>query len=352
MSKTPSKMPSIKAVARRAGVSPATVSNVLTARRGVTPELADRVRAAVAELGYIADQAASRLRSQRCTVAGVLVPDIANPFFAAFVAAVESAARTDGFDLLIVSSGDDPDREAARLRALLTWRPAGVIVVPCDDAFAARSAAADSFPIVAADRVPTHADFDVIGIDNRGFAAAAAAHLVEGGYRSMLVVASSLGIDNVQERFAGAQEAARRSGVDVAVDVLEVGFRVPASRAKIAARLAAGALPDAVFALNNLATLASFEALTEAGLRVPREVALLGFDDDEWMHVTTPPITAVVQPVEEMGRQAWKRLTARIGGETGPPVAIKLDCRLEVRGSTQRRHTSPKAVELSAAAHS
>jgi DNA-binding LacI/PurR family transcriptional regulator len=122
------KLPSIRTVASLAGVSTATVSNVLNARRSVAPELAERVRAAVADLGYIADLGASRLRSRKSSIAGVVIPDLANPFFGAFVAALEQSARRDGFDLLIVSAGDDPAQEAARLRTLLTWRPAGLIV--------------------------------------------------------------------------------------------------------------------------------------------------------------------------------------------------------------------------------
>ena len=351
MTRVPSSIPSIKAVAGRAGVSTATVSNVLTARRGVTPELAARVRAAVAELGYIADQGASRLRSRRSTVAGVLVPDIANPFFATFVATVESAARTDGYDLLIVSSGGDPEQEATRLRALLTWRPAGIIVVPCDEAFAARAVVGGgAVPLVTADRIPQRPDTDAISVDNRASARSAAAHLLDQGCRSLLVLASSLTIGNVQERCAGTRDAAAEAGGGAEVEVLEVGFSVAENRQRLAERLASGPLPDAIFALNNLATLATFQALSQSRLNVPTDVALLSFDDDEWMQIVTPPISAVLQPVEQMAREAWRRLLARIGGDAGPPVEIRLGCNLELRGSTLRRDTNVTPAALQAAA--
>jgi LacI family transcriptional regulator len=327
------KMPSIRTVASRAGVSTATVSNVLNARRSVAPALAARVQAAVAELGYIADLGASRLRSRRSTVVGVLVPDIANPFFGAFVAALETAARRENYDLLVVSSGDDPVQEAARLRALLTWRPAGVIVVPCDDRLPGREAAlAAGAPLIAADRSPLGGPLDLVAVNNREAAAEVARHLIGGGRRHILTIAARAGISNVAERIAGARAVAQVVGATL--EVLEVGFTLADSRARVAARLATRPLPDAVFTLNNVATLGALGALKAAGLVIPADVALVGFDDEAWMHVVSPPITAVRQPVTQLALAAWARLMARIGGEAGPPTEVRLTCTLEVRDSS------------------
>ncbi len=231
------KLPSIRTVASLAGVSTATVSNVLNARRSVGPALAARVHAAVAELGYIADLGASRLRSRRSTVVGVLVPDIANAFFGAFVAVLEGAARREGYDLLAVSSGDDPVQEAARLRALLTWRPAGVILIPCDDRLPGREVArAAGVPLIAADRIPLGGPLDLVAVNNRQAAAEVAQHLIAGGRRHILAVAARASISNVAERIAGARAAARAAGATL--EVLEVGFTLADSRARLAARLA------------------------------------------------------------------------------------------------------------------
>ena len=327
-------MPSIRAVASRAGVSTATVSNVLNARRSVAPELAARVHSAVQELGYIADLGASRLRSRKSSIAGVLVPDIANPFFGAFVSTLEAAARRDGYDLLIVSSGGDPVQEAARLRALLTWRPAGVIVIPCDDTLAARCvASAAGVPIVAADRVPGGEPIDRVAVDNAAIAAEVTRHLIAGGRRHILVAAAHMAISNVQERCDGVRAAA--AGSDVTVEIIEVGHAIAESRARLAARLSVGPRPDALFTLNNLATLGALDALAAAGLAVPGDIALAGFDDEPWMHVVSPPLTAVRQPVEQMGLAAWARLMARVAGDTSPPQQVRLACSLEIRASSR-----------------
>jgi LacI family transcriptional regulator len=328
-----SKMPSIRAVASRAGVSTATVSNVLNARRSVAPDLAARVHAAVKEIGYIADLGASRLRSRKSSVAGVLVPDLGNPFFGSFVAVLEGAARCDGYELMIVSSGDDPVQEEARLRTLLTWRPAGVIVIPCrNDLAGSEVAAAAGVPLVVADRIPANVTTDVVGVDNQRAAADVVRHLIANGRRHILVAVANMGISNVQERCAGIQAAAAQGGAEV--EILEVGFTLTDSRARLIERLAAPVLPQALFTLNNVATLGAIGALAASGLHVPHDIALVGFDDEEWMRVVSPPLTAVRQPIEDMAQAAWSRLMARIGGDTSPPHEVRLACTLEARDSS------------------
>lgn len=338
------KIPSIRTVASRAGVSTATVSNVLNARRSVAPELAERVRAAVAELGYIADVGASRLRSRKSAVAGVLVPDLANPFFGEFVAALEQAARGDGYDLLIASSGDDVAQEAARLHTLLTWRPAGLIVIPCGSTIGGLDAAAGArVPLVAADRFPAGPAIDVIAVDNRAAAADITRHLIAGGRRHVLAAAGSLAIGNVVERCEGIRDGARHAAE---VELLEVGHTLAESRARLAARLSGGLPPDAVFALNNVATLGALGALAASGLRVPQDVALASFDDEEWMRAVSPPLTAVRQPIDALARGAWQRLTARIAGDASPPQQIRLPCTLEIRDSSAPVERSSNTATL------
>ena len=127
--------PSIRTVADHARVSMATVSNVLNGKPSVSADLAARVNIAGQELGYVVDSAASRLRSRRSKLAAVVVPDLTNPMFARFVSTLEHLARMDGFDLVVVSARNNPAEEASRLADIRSWRPAGLIVIPCDGAF-------------------------------------------------------------------------------------------------------------------------------------------------------------------------------------------------------------------------
>ncbi|HVL20630.1 MAG TPA: LacI family DNA-binding transcriptional regulator, partial [Amaricoccus sp.] len=124
--------PSMRVVAEAAQVSVATVSNVLNGKTTVAPEIAERVRAAVESLGYVRDNRAARLRSGKSRLVGLIVPDLTNPMFASFVSTLEDLARLDRYDLVVVSSRNDPTEEAERLGKIREWRPAGLIVLPCD----------------------------------------------------------------------------------------------------------------------------------------------------------------------------------------------------------------------------
>ena len=324
------RKPSIRMVAERAGVSIATVSNVLNGKPNVSPPFADRVRAAVEELGYVADIAASRLRSGKAALVAVIVPDLTNPMFASFVSTLEHEARGDGFDLAVLSSRNDPKEEADRLANVRAWRPGGLIVVPCDGALSSRLPAGLAAPAVVADRIPDDASFDLVAVDNGPASAAIAAHLSAMGFETCLVTGSSLGISNVRERWegflsgAGAMRAA----------MLEVGFEADASSAILRARLLADR-PAALFALDHMTSLMAYQLIGAMGLSIPGEIAFASFDEMEWMRLVSPGVTAVRQPVERMAVTAWSLLRERLTGGEHRPETRRLECTVTIRGSTQ-----------------
>lgn len=324
--------PSIRTVAERAGVSIATVSNVVNGKASVSPDLAERVRAAIRELGYVADRSAAGLRSRKTALAAVVVPDLANPMFAAFVSVLEHEARGDGFDLVVVSARNDPAEEADRLANLRAWRPAGLIVIPCDGALAERLPPGFAIPAVVADRIPDDASFDLVAVDNRAACASVARHLAQEGFQTCLVVGSSLGIANIAERWDGFGSAAG----PIAAEMLEVGFDGEAAAGHLRRRLERGPRPEAIFALDHLSSLASYRLVGELGLSIPADLAFASFDEMEWMRLVTPPLTAVRQPVEDMAKSAWARLRARMDGEASSEKALRLKCALALRGSTRR----------------
>ncbi|MDX7952890.1 LacI family DNA-binding transcriptional regulator [Lichenihabitans sp. Uapishka_5] len=331
---------SIKLVADRAGVSPATVSNVLNNKASVSPVFADRVRRAVEELGYVADGAASRLRSGKHSLAGVVVPDLTNPVFSAFVSTLERAARQDGFDLLVVSCDNAADQEADRLRSIRSWRPAGLIVIPCDGAVAARLPPGAYPPVVVADRIPDDPRFDLVAVDNAAAAGAVAAHLAAQGHRSCLVAGSTLRISNVRERWEGAKAAAG----PMAIQLIESGLDPAIIRQHLRARLLDGPPPEALFTLDHVTTLVAYQLLADLGVALPRDMGFASFDEAEWMRLVTPPITAVRQPMEDMAEAAWRQLMRRIEGQKGAPSLLRMTCAVEIRGSTPRRRSGPRTA--------
>jgi len=327
-----SHSPSIRMVAARAGVSVATVSNVLNLKASVSPDIAQRVNDAVRELGYVVDIAASRLRSRKSLLAGVVVPDLTNPMFAAFVSTLEHLARVDGFDLVVVSARNDPAEEADRLANIRSWRPAGLIVIPCDGAFEARLPAGLSIPIVLADRIPDRGNFDLVAVDNGPAAGAIARHLDEQGFKDCLVVGTRLSISNIRERWEGVQAAVSH----MSLELLEIGIDDPEGLDRLERRLRGQQRPQSIFALDHGTSLSTYRLLGEIGLAVPGDLAFASFDEMEWMQLVSPGVTAVRQPVEAMAEQAWSLLSKRLGGDTGEPVTRRLRCSIEIRGSTPR----------------
>ena len=179
-----SKGVTIRDVARRAGVSVATVSNVLNGQKKVRSASFERVTEAARELNYRADPAAAWLRSGRSRVIATLSPNLENPFFSGMVAAVERLCHEQGYELFLASSDNKPDVEAARIRSLLQWRPAAFFVIPCVETLPLLDEVAEAgVPVVIADRALTDRDCDFIELDNHQAGALAARHLIDLGHR-------------------------------------------------------------------------------------------------------------------------------------------------------------------------
>jgi LacI family transcriptional regulator len=328
------KSSSIHDVARLAGVSPATVSNVLTGRKPVSPKLAKEVGAAVKALDYRADPLASMLRSGEAKIVAVLVPDLDNPFFTSIVSAVEQCLGKDAYEVIVASSHGDEAIERSRLKAILAWRPAGLIVIPCTDEFPSRDLLATSGTAhVIADRVTNNLDADTVSLDNEEAGRLAARHLIELGHTRLLIVASSLKLANIRQRCGGASEVLKSYDLpDPAI--VELGTEIEAGAQKLAEWLNRYSTPTAILALTNFTTLTALATIAEHGLRIPRDVSLIGFDDYAWMRARMTPLTAIAQPVREMGRILWERLSARIKGDGSPAKHVLLPCELKLRDST------------------
>nr|WP_246849660.1 LacI family DNA-binding transcriptional regulator [Rubellimicrobium arenae] len=322
----------MKDVALRAGVSTATVSNVLTGRKAVRPELRELVQKAVEELDYRTDPAASFLRSGRSRIIAAVVPSLENPFFASILATIERLSQQDGYELIVASSEESPAIERARIRSLVQWKPAGFVVLPNSADLPGREdIEAAGIPLIVADREPEGPACDLVAIDNFGAGAAVGRHLMDLGHRSLAVCAPFLAVRNIQERIAGVAQVAAEVGASLVQIETGSGGTL-------------GVLPDsaeaslsgvtAVIALTNTTTLQILAALTRAGRSVPGNVSLVGFDDYPWMLVARPSVTAVRQPVGAMGGSIWARLQERIGGASDPPSRRTHTAELILREST------------------
>lgn len=339
------KRPTIKDVAARAGVSIATVSNVFSGNKPVNADLQKRVRMAARELAYEVDRAASQLRSGQAKVVGVLVPDLDDVFFTSLVSQIELRAQDDGYDIIVASSRDDTGIEASRLRAMLAWRPSGLIVVPSSDAVPAVLAAEVArLPMVFADRVPPQGSIvDTVAIDNREAGSIAARHLLTLGHRDVLIAASHLSISPIRERIAGAAELMLDT-VGRQPTVIELGSNAERGAEILRHWLERHERPTAVIGLTNVTTLSALSALARLRIDIPDPVSVIGFDDYPWMSARRTGLTAVRQPVSDMAAAAWERLRLRMAGRQDAPRAIVLSTSLQVRDSTMALRQPPAEV--------
>ena len=328
------KTNSINDVARMAGVSPATVSNVLTGRKPVSAKLVKKVEAAVKALDYRADPRASMLRSGEAKIIAVLVPDLDNPFFTSVVSAVEQCLGPEDYEVIVASSHGEQEVEKSRLKAILAWRPAGLIVIPCSDDFPSRELIESSGPpYVIADRVTDSLNADTVSVDNVEAGAIGARHLIDLGHKDILIAASSLSLANIRQRCRGAREVMRSHGLPEP-GIVELGFTIDEASKRLSRWFDENPSPTALQALTNFTTLSVLAALAERGLRMPRDVSLIGFDDYPWMRARATPLTALFQPVREIGLALWDTLSARIKGDLSPAKHVLLACELRVRAST------------------
>jgi len=322
-------------VARVAGVSHQTVSRVLNDHPSVRPETRERVRAAIVELGYRPNPIARALVTRRTHTIGVLAP--ASNLFgpASLVIAVEQAARQHGWYVSLASLSDfDPPSVAAAIDHFLSQQVDGLVVVaPVPSAVEACSAAALGVPtvMVATDAEPS-GDFDVVAIDQEAGARLAVRHLLDLGHQNVVHVSGPADWLDAAARLRGWRQELSSAGVDV-WDVL-VGDWSPESGYRVGRELLAGdRLPTALFAANDLMAIGLVRALVEAGVSVPEQVSVVGFDDIDATGFLLPPLTTVRQDLVTLGRLGVERLISRIdGADPGEPVRQPPE--LVVRAST------------------
>lgn len=325
-------------VAKAARVHPSTVSRVLSEQPGHTlrPETRARVLAVVERLGYRPSAIARSLRLRRTLTLGMLVPDIANTFLAGIIKGAETAAHERGYTLVLCNTADLPEREATYIRVLRERQVDGVLVASTRMADGTIDGLrADGFPFVLVNRAAGVAADLVVTVDNSGAAALVVDHLVERGHTRIAHVAGPRSTTTGLERIAGVRAAADRHRLEVEVVEAESWSELGGYRA--ARQLFRDVPPTAIFGANDLIALGALRAAREAGLRVPEDLALAGFNDTPEAELIG--LTTVHVAQEEMGARAASLLIARLEGERIAAPSVVLPAALVVRGSTARRAT-------------
>lgn len=328
----------IRDVAQAAGVSPATVSRVLNTSDAVSPDLKDRVLAAVKQLGYHPNAQARNLRRRATMVIGVIISDITNPFFTSMVRGVEDAANAAGYSVVLANADEDLDKERRYLEVAAAEQMAGVLLSPASATETRVEVLTErGIPVVTIDRRLETADVDRVMVNNHLAAAEATRHLAEQGCRRIGFVAGRLSTTTGAGRFAGYKAGLLEAGLPFDEELVAGGeFRLDGGRDATRRLLALPERPDGLFVSNNLMTIGAIDALDEAGIHFPDDLALVGFDDMMPALGLRSSITAVGQPTYDIGHRAAELLLQRVGGDTSPPQQIVLPAELKIRASSLR----------------
>jgi LacI family transcriptional regulator len=344
-------MATLKEVAKRARVSAGTVSHVLNGNTPVSPALRKRVQEAIAALDYYPDHVARSLKTGRTKTVGIVIPDITNPFFPQIIRGAESVFWSRDYSLLTFNTDDDLERERRVLEFLRSRQVDGVILIIAPnrgDVSHIRRTLDAGIPVVCLDRAPEGIEeVDSVSVDDVAGAKECVSHLIAMGHRDIAMLTGSLSLSNVRDRVKGYKAALREAGIPIVREfIMEGDFRKgTGTRLCHEAFAAKRGRPTALFISNMLMTMGALEALTELGVRCPEEVAVATFDGFPLPAFFRPAITAVVQPVYEIGRLGAEILLQRLdGGVQSPPIHRKLATELQVRESTLRAFTGARDV--------
>ncbi|MEH0109157.1 LacI family DNA-binding transcriptional regulator [Tersicoccus sp. MR15.9] len=329
---------SVRDVAARAGVSVGTVSNVLNSPGKVAAATAERVLAAIDDLGFVRNDAARQLRVGRSSSIGLVVLDVRNPFFTDVARGVEERAAAEGLSVLLANSDERGDREAAHLALFEEQRVRGILISPVEEVLPQLQGLRNrGIPSVFVDRLASTPGWSSVSVDDVRGGRDAAEHLLARGRRRLLFVGGPLDLRQVQDRLEGARAAVAQVE-EARLDVLPVAGLTMAQGVAAGRRiLALGAdlhtRSDAVVAGNDLIALGVLQGVAiNGGIRVPEDLAIVGYDDIDFAAAAAVPITSIRQPRERMGALALELLLEQLDGKESRQIVLQPE--LVVRASS------------------
>ena len=343
------KAASIYDVAREARVSVFTVSAVVNNKAHVGKKLRDRVEAAIRKLNYRPNLLARSLAKQKTHTIGMIVPDIANPFFPMVVRGAEDAVQKQGYNLLLCNSDDSLEKEEDAIQLLLSKRVDGILLTKATEDFhpSIHSMIRDvNIPFVLVMRTYPKLTKDAVITDDYQGAYEAVCHLARAGRRRIGLIGGPRKVSNAKARWEGFQEALKTNGLAYDPNlVMEGDYRIEsgyrAGHALLSHR------PDGIYVANHLMTIGLLKAAEEMGLRCPDDFGLVSFDDYPWLGIFHPKLTTVELPKHQLGTEAAELLMRRISGDRGKAMVRKLQPELRIRESCGfSRHLAKGAIQL------
>lgn len=332
-------MASIRDVATKAGVSVSTVSHVINNTRFVREETRKKVLVAMDDLNYKPNRLASSLRrkDKRTNTLGLLIPDSTNPFFAEVLRGVEDASFEAGYNVFLCNSDDDPKKELHYIEVLLGKQIDGIILVSAGSHIDSLEALAKGdIAAVVVDRKVTGAKTDSVMVDNETGGYQATNYLLELGHTRIGCITGPSLLTPSAARVEGYRKALLENNLLVDDDLIVMGdFRAQSSYQATLELLEKKDPPTALFACNDMMAVGALHAADELGLKVPRDISIIGFDDITLASFTIPPLTTVAQPSHEIGLLAAEMVIDRIQKPTTARRSETLSTKIVIRNSCQ-----------------
>lgn len=337
-------MANIKDVAEHAGVSVTTVSHVVNGTRFVSEAARLRVEEAVRQLGYVPSAVARSLKHNSTHTFGMVIPNNSNPYFAEIIRGVENRCFAAGYNVILCNSNDDPERQASYMRVLAEKRIDGLVFVASgSDAVVQATLSSIKMPMVLLDREVAGMDCDLVEVNHTVGGELATRHLLELGHPRVVCISGPPGLSPSSQRRAGWKQALGEAGVErTESDLARGDFTARGGYLAMQLLLKRRPRPSAVFVCNDLMAFGALTAAHEAGVSVPEQLSIVGFDDIELAAFSSPPLTTIAQPKLEIGTVAAELLLDRVDTNRGDRRRIILDPQLTVRASTSP-YLVPKA---------
>lgn len=331
------KVVGLMEVAEKAHVSIATVSRVINDHPKVNPETRLKVQQAIKELKYHPNRVAKRLRNRNASsnLLGVLIPDIQNPFYVEVLRGIEDIAYANKYALIMCNFSQDETKQRLYLDILESESIDGLIAAPTSEHDpAVVELVKKGLPIVCVDRGLMDVDVDVVMVENRNGAYSAVNYLARSGYKRIAYISGLPQIPSSRQREQGYVDALTANGLPVDRSLIKYGDSRHVSGVRLCEELLnLPEPPDAIFTGNNLITLGALETIHKRKLKIPEQIAIIGFDDMYWSISLNPPLTAVRQPAYEIGKRAAEQLISRINDPARPTVSIVMKTELMIRNS-------------------
>ncbi len=324
-------------IAKRVGLSASTVSRALNDHPDIKEETKNLVRRTAQELHYTPNPMAQSLKSRRTMTIGVIAPEIKHDFFSSAISGIEEVAHQHGYTIIVCQSNESVEREIANVDVLIHYRVAGVVVsisqeTKCGEHF--QELLRKKIPLVFFDRVCDDVQASKVVIDDERSAFDAVTYLLHKGYTKIAHFAGPQDLRICSKRMQGYVDALLQHGIPMAEDfVRHGGLDEQDGYRSMDALIRDGAMPEAIFAVNDPVAIGAYQRIKEAGLRIPDDIAILGFSNSTIASLVDPPLTSIEQPSFDMGSRSAEILLDIIDGRMTVPRTLVLETKLVVRKS-------------------